>query len=775
MANFIPAFHFEKPSSKLTKEWAMKAVNYYINNTANRNLLHGKNLKDIEGYATGDFDMTPFIKIFKSLRKQLTKEKAMQAAGMLNGDSKVGMEFTPLPLLPEKINSAISILSKIPVEVSCNASDPTAIEKKQRDINFIKNKPLIEAEIQDLYDRAGLDEVDLGTTENSSVPYSDSPFGLDLNEPDELDIFVNLIYALKIEAAFEIFLQAYYDLKNVKAIRLLEIKDQYWYGVSCHRSLQSPITGLPDIEYEHPGNIEVPDSQLKDFSDNTHRIINKVVTPLELFGLFGDEIKNQAHLEEIVLGKETGYCDCNKLTGVNKGNFDTFKMTLKYIEVRSVDWIGVAKSKHKKGYTTLTEDESKVDEKIWAQNTYGFWWLVNTDHVYGIHRLGEAHRSKGKESIQNFSTHIYKSQPKSAVELSIGENKKAQIADIKLQYQVLKALPPGRYIDLRYLRGAMSGLKDDVSSETMENLITLALQDNIVMGDTEDFDGKNDGQFKPVMDLPGGLGNIAGYASIIFQANQTISQITGINAQLTGQSANPEGLVGMQKLLINSSINALDYSKEAITDQYQKLFTSWANILKQVVEEGGEPRKAVEAIIGERNVYVVDGLNDMRLHDIGVRVKIGQREEERAEFVRDMEKLDAKGVLTVADKFMAREIDNPKAKVAFLAVKEKKWLRKQDEIRQQQFEQQSALVQQAGQNQLAVSQAKTEGKLQEVAAKGEAQARVLKLAAELGLTSQQFQAVADAKLQHERNKAQRDKNIEVMEKGAELEQQKSLV
>lgn len=57
-----------------------------------------------------------------------------------------------------------------------------------------------------------------------------------------------------------------------------------------------------------------------------------------------------------------------------------------------------------------------------------------------------------------------------------------------------------------------------------------------MMGDTEGFEGKNDGQFKPVFDLPGGLkSEVGGYLNIIFAANENISRITGINQQLTGQ------------------------------------------------------------------------------------------------------------------------------------------------------------------------------------------------------------------------------------------------
>src|SRR5688572_30112010 len=119
-----------------------------------------------------------------------------------------------------------------------------------------------------------------------------------------------------------------------------------------------------------------------------------------------------------------GYCACNSLPKQNEKNWHQFRVRLKYIEVKSVDWIGVqTKAKSKRGVKMFTMDKEKATSYIWAQNTYGFYWLENTQRCFGIHRLGFSHRTKGRESFQNFSTNIWKSQAKSAVELSIGENK----------------------------------------------------------------------------------------------------------------------------------------------------------------------------------------------------------------------------------------------------------------------------------------------------------------------------------------------------------------
>ena len=89
--------------------------------------------------------------------------------------------------------------------------------------------------------------------------------------------------------------------------------------------------------------------------------------------------------------------------------------------------------------------------------------------------------------------------------------------------------------------------KDENNQWTIDDLINLALEKNIMIGDTEGCDAKLDGQMKPFIDIPGCLkSEINGYITTIREAEQNISKITGINDQLTGQGVNSDGLLGLQ-------------------------------------------------------------------------------------------------------------------------------------------------------------------------------------------------------------------------------------
>ena len=771
--SFIPSLHFESPEKKLTSEWCLEAKGVYYHNSVNKNLLSGKKIKEIDEYADGNFSMTPFLRMFKSNRKLMEKNGAVLPTGVINEDfiannSTVGIEWKPLPLIPIKLNSAVSTVQKIPIEVECEAMDAVATKKRDDDILFLKNKPTIEAELQPIADELDIGEVDLGGPKNGGNKYSSEPNGLDLSEPDEEDIFRNVIYSLRVETAFEKALQQFYNLSRAEMIKLLEIRDQFKYGVSVNWPRRSSMTGLPELQYLHPQNVECPESDLPDFSDNTHRVINQRITILEMFNAFGEDIQSEKHLEEIINGKG-GWCDGNQKGGearsISTAAFAEAKVNLKYFEIKTIDWIGVVDKKGGRGMKYFTTDESRATRKLYAQNTIGFWWLVNTKYCFGIHRLDNSYREPGSEAYQCYSTNISKSQQKSAVELSIGENKKAQIADIKWQHALIMSAPAGKYVDLRYMRNALSALVEDEGKPqyVIGDLINLFFEKNFMIGDTEGFDGKNDGQMKPFMEIPGGLrDDVNGYINTIMVCQQNIANYTGINEQLTGQSANPEGLVGMQKLLINSSLNALYYCNEAIRNQYQKVFNMWASIIKDAIERGGETKKAIIKMIGIDDTNIIDGLEQLKLHELTIHVKTGQREEERQKYLEQLTFLKQKGVITAADEYMLSGVTNPKDQMALLAIKEKKFMRKMDQIRAEEFQNAQAIKKQEGENAVSVKAAENEGKINQTYAKGETEAKLMELGEQLGLTRRQQEAVIKRLLQRERGEQQIQKAVETI-------------
>lgn len=781
MNQFIPSFHFLPPEQKLTPKFCDLVINYYFFNGRRINLLDGKNVEEIDGYADGTYDLRIFRRMFRSMREQMRAEldPNISREAIIQMDN-TGIQMDRVALIPPKLNSGIATQQKIPIEIVATCIDALAQKKKQEDLDFLRNKDKMKEVLQPLYDSMNLGEVDLGATKHSSVPFTGMPMDLDMEDEEEFRLFSNLIYNLAPESAIETILQSFADFKRVVQIRLLETRDQYKYGVSTHRAFSDKNTGLPNIEYLHPGSIYTDYSALPDYSDNIIRIIQHRVSPMELFKYFPNEICDEETLNKIVNFGRTedgwgmGYTTGNKIGRQDRLTWETFKMNLLEVEVKSVDSVMVAK-KPKSNYKYFTGDETKCNNKVWAQNTYTFFWLPNTKWFFGIDKLGFAYRSKGSEVYTTFSTNIYKSQQRSAVENCIGENKKAQMADIKLQYAIIMSKPDGVVIDLKYIRNVVDGMVDDLTKYTAKELIDKATESNIHIIDTQGFESKQQGgQYLPVRDLPGGLkDSIVGYYRVRFEAEKNIAAYLSVNDQLTGQSATPEGLVGLQKLLLSASINGLYYITEAIQAQYQALFTVWAYYIQQAIKKGGAPKQAIENIVGSRKIDILRGLDDVPLHQIGITIKLSQREQERAENEQELQRLRQMGVLNEADLYEIRNTDNPKDAAWLIAVKESRWQKKQEKMKIAQMQSQQQIAQQQGQNMLQQTQAIGQNQINAVQAKGAVDARLMTLGNQLGLSQKQVDALIKRTLQQERISQQTEKAIRTIEANADAKQQET--
>lgn len=759
---FIPEFHLIPSSEKINPEWCKKAIDYYWYNSNIKSLLWDKKIAQIEEFFTGDIKMDRFMTMFKSMKKK-HQEKMKTTGKYLIGEHDFEIEdliFEPYPLIQNKINAAIALIQKIPVEITCTANDALAMKKRKEDIEFLKNKPALEADMQDLADQMQIGKVDLGTTKHSSVKFGDNPFGLDLSDPEDEKTFTALIYALNVETALEQALEQFKEIKNDSQIKLLNTKDQFKYAVSVNRAFRSDMTGLPDAEYIWPGDMYVPYSQLPDYSDNSSRFWEHKMTVTEMFNFLGSEICDQEQLDNILNGAG-GYSEVNNIGRFDENNWNTQKVNLVYCEVKSVDWVGIySNPKSKKGFASLTYDIN-CKEKIWGQNTYCFWWIKNTNYFYKIEILDFAHRGKGVESYQNFSTNIYKSNHKSAVELSIGQNIKAQIAEIKINFAVLMAKADGFYIDIRGMRNAAESLKD--TNYSTQNLLQLFFEKNIIIADTQGFEGKNDGQFKPIVPIEGGIKNILNYLQIQQTADQKINQITGINDSLTGVSQNPDALIGVEKLRIDASINALYYVTEAIQSMQQKMYNIWGNTIQYSIKEGGAVKKAMVNYLGIDDVNLLEGLDETPLHNLTLKVTLTQREQERLNYQQNLNFLKAQNAITIADEYILSAITNPKKRFAELARIENRYKKQRQAEAEQRFQENQQLQQQRNEGLLATENAATEGEIKKVYAKGEVDAKIATLAHELGIKDSQIQFMIKRSLQQDRGQDQYRKALDTIQ------------
>lgn len=775
--NFIPDIHFRSKEEKNTPEWFLECLRFFYHHGGAVSLLEGKNVAEIEGYSSGSQDMTPYKRMFRSLRKQQKKK----GRDFMSADKGYldAMDFEPFAILSTPINSAVTTVQKLPIEVTCTAVDGLAMDKVEKDKERLRNKRIFEQDTASLAAKLNIEKIDVGGVQNNASGVDELPMGLDPEDADDQDLYFKMLYRLRPESAFETLLESEAYIKKVQMIKDLEIRDQLKWGVSCHRSFKSDTTGLPDIEYTHPANVFMPYSVLQDFSDVPFYYILKNATISELYNYCGSKFQNIQAFE----GYLNKYGSENNIAIPKVGDWATHTITIGYFEWRSVDFMNLdhfIDSKGKENWR-IHPDQSKIKkekniDQIYSQQTYGCYWLPNSDLVYNIGPVEGTKKDKGMEVFSNYTLHTYRSQLKSPVELAIPECKSAQRAWLKLQHLVIKSKPPGAYVDIKYMRSALETLNEsDDAKKTMTDLLNMFFEDNVMLGDTEMFNGKNDGNFKPFERIVGGLDKEAafGYMETIKASIQSVARITGINDQVTGAAPTPEGLVGLQKLLIQQSVNAIYYLIVAIKEQYSKLYNHWAQVSQSAIAGGGRPKEAILRMIGEQKVAIIEGLNEIPLHQFVIKVEVTQRELERETLQRALREGKQQGIFNAADEFIINRIQNPKDAFSYLMIREKK--AKQELAKQQQMMAQvpQQVEQQKGQNLLQLEQAKTQGEIMKIQAQGKRDVDVEVALHRLGLNASDLTFQQKRILQQERGQQQLDKSIQTQTQKANLEAQKA--
>jgi len=248
----------------------------------------------------------------------------------------------------------------------------------------------------------------------------------------------------------------------------------------------------------------------------------------------------------------------------------------------------------------------------------------------------------------------------------------------------------------------------------------------------------------------------------------------GTNNAITGQNQDPNSLIGLEKLKLSAGINSLYYITEGIEQQYQKLFTNWATLIKEAVKKGGKTKEVIVNLIGSKKASLIGALDELPLHDVGVKITVQNREEEKQQLREDINQLKINGVLNIVDEYMLSAVTNPKDKMALVAVKYKQWQKMEDKKRQEDQAQQQAMIQAQGQNAVAAQREKTSGAVQQEYAKGDVSAKVLQLAAQLGIQSSQMDFIGKKALQQDRGQSQKDKALTTLEKKQELQNQQPL-
>lgn len=755
---------FIDPASK-DGAWILDVVKHYYMYGGAKNLLAGKRINDIFDYAAGKHSMAKFLAMFPEKKRRRKKnidnratnnELANHTDLLMDKETAIslGMDMEPLGILQQPISSAISTLQKGLVYVGFSAIDSTSNANRKMDLDRIRNRPGFEEAIAPAKMLLKI-PLQAPNTQFNEPTVDINSLGLDPSKEDQLNIWANLFYKLRPESAFEVATDALMDITNFKDKIDLEKRDQVYFGCSTSKAYFSQITDMPDYDYIFPGHVYTPDSELPDFSDQPFRFIKKYMNLEQILNAVGKDHLKEEDVKKIFENswKAAGYSDWkyDKAPAARKH----LGIQVVYMEFKSFDVLQVERSITKSGRQHVAvvpfgfkanenkrRDVSGYIQNKWPQQTYYAYWVPGTDHLLKSDKVVGLFRAKGKENKSRFTIQIYKSKEKSDVEQCMTAVDDAQRAYIKMQLSVIMAKPKGVYIDIKYLRHAAETLAAEIDI-SIDDLINLFTVKNVMLGDTEAMDGATEGNFPPFREIAGGIGaEITEYLSIIQDANRRIAQLTGFNDALTGQTPNPDQLVGIQKLLLQSSLNSLHYAQKAIKKQVENLVEAWAPMIQFICRKENkqtEARKALENIIGSYKVDIINDMDDLSTSQFGLKIEDAPDEQAQSELKQLLFSLLQGQRIELSDYFLIRRVLNYKDAEQLLVLKERQ---KAQEQRAIESERNNAIRDAAGMKEQGAGQRlgmQIQGNLQEMQMKTQAQERIENMRGKLQIYIKQIE------------------------------------
>jgi hypothetical protein len=189
--------HLIDPEEK-DNAWAAAVFNelYYYGGA--ECLLEGKDPVEIRKYAAGAQDVSKYKKMFRRVSKSTSEQQPDQPipGTRLPGLKDLsGIEWQPIGFLPQPLNSARAIIEKTPIYVKCTAIDALAKNQKEKDFEFIQNRPGLDSLLSQFSQMMGV-KISPPQAPNNSSGVDISNFDLDPTKQDELNFYMSLYYKL---------------------------------------------------------------------------------------------------------------------------------------------------------------------------------------------------------------------------------------------------------------------------------------------------------------------------------------------------------------------------------------------------------------------------------------------------------------------------------------------------------------------------------------------------------------------------------------------------
>lgn len=550
---------------------------------------------------------------------------------------------------------------------------------------------------------------------------------------EELELFKDMGgFKLKSETELEIALDQTDYISDIKTIKDKFIDDLIDFNKAAYRDVYDPITGLTRYEYVDFMNLILDYSTERDFKDirfwsyikfetiNTIRINNPKLNEQDIInvarmnlGMWG----NMA-MSEWDKYRQYGY---KTVQGVRV--YDQFRVPTLVSEWISTDSEYRAEKvnkvtgekklypqKHGKYYNT----DNKKTKVTRVNNVYQSTWIIGSKIVYNYGKSLNTARPDPK--VPKLSIHAVTIPGKSIMETIQPVLDQIELIWLRKQSAIAQAAPPGMDFDLSQLENVSIGGKKMSTYE----LIMLKRQTGDTIRRTVNLtNNKINNQGRPINRNEGGLGAyLDELITDLSHSFNLIYELTGVDVVSAASAQQAEVTATQAKI-----------ASAATSDALQPLYGAWVRAkedgaitaackIQRAIKYSHIAKEAYQNILGKAGAKVLELGADKTPSDYGIKLEVRPTYEMRQAAIKAATEALKPGKngenITLPDWwYFVNMIERGRAKHAMAILKYRLDKSKEDAINMQREN-----MQLNGQNMVQQTQAKTEGELMTIEAKG---------------------------------------------------------
>ncbi len=652
---------------KMSKEYGLKVAQaiegeWFKNSSGqNRFLSNFQNFNRLRLYARGE--------------QPVQKYKDELA---INGDlSYLNLDWKPVPILSKFVDIVVNGMTDKGYEIKSYAQDPFAIKQRT---NFAFNA------LRDIQNKDAIQQLAQLTGKN----FYNSPNPERLpNDPEELDLYLQLNYKQSIEIAEEEVINNILDFNKYDETKKRLAQDLTILGIGCVKTNFNLSEGIT-VDYVNPANIVYSYTDDPNFED--------IYYVGEVKNMSLSEVKRQfPYLSDKELEEIQKYPGRNSYTDNTWwGQSTKDQVQVLYFEYKTYhDQVFKIKQTDQGLEKTLEKPDTfnPPPNDNFERVSRSIEVLYTGAKVLGLGnnllewRLSEnMTRPFGDTTKVNMnyvisSPRMYQGRIESIVSKTIGFADMIQLTHLKLQQVLSRMVPDGVYLDV-------DGLAEvDLGNGTNYNpaeALNMYFQTGSIVGRSLTQDGELNRGKVPVQELQtsNGMGKISAMIQTYQYYLQMIRDVTGLNEARDGTTPAKDALVGLQKLAAANSNTATRHILQSLMYLTVRVCE---NISLRVADMLNFPltKQSLLSSINTFNTNTLEEIQKLSIHHFGIYLELEPEEEDKAALEQNIQIALQAGNIGLEDAIDLRQIKNSKLANQSLKLRQKK---KQERDRAQQLE-----------------------------------------------------------------------------------------